>query len=254
MFVGVINRGTLQLLIWRKTGLQPGSWLRKARTRSYIRLRHTQAPAECSLLLCLAAKHLSLKDDNISASQVTAEHCSPSPGTVHAWHCPGFVPSWWMGLRNSTSQTKGFWLYLCPDMAHHQTMDTSVLAMHGVGVLLRKLNLESSHVWSPQNIFLKFSLPQAAVSSCWVMTTGVMLPWLQLRVQSRCSDLSYILLGVAKIIYICNHYILFKGKQHIRTETCGLQTYYFLPENLSKAMIKYKTKVIQTITGTLSQI
>lgn len=114
--------------------------------------------------------------------------------------------------------------------------------------------LESSHAWSPQNTFLKFSLPRAAVPSCWVMTTGVMLPWLQLRVQSRCSDLSYISLGVAKIIYRCNHYILFKGKHHIRTETCGLQTYYFLPENLSKATIKCKTKAIQNITGALSQI
>lgn len=52
--------------------------------------------------------------------------------------------------------------------------------------------LECSHMWSPQNIFLKFSLPPGAVPSRWVMTTGVMFPWLQLRVQSRCSDLPYI--------------------------------------------------------------
>lgn len=51
---------------------------------------------------------------------------------------------------------------------------------------------ECSHMWSPQNIFLKFWLPPAAVASCWVLTTGVMLLWLQLRVQSRCSDLPYI--------------------------------------------------------------
>lgn len=119
VFAGVINRGTLQLLIWRKTGLQPGSLLRKARTRSHIRLRHIQAPATYSLQQCLAAKHLSLKDDNILASQATAEPCPPSPAAVHVCHCPGFVPTWWMGLRNSTSQTKGFWLYLYPDLVHH---------------------------------------------------------------------------------------------------------------------------------------
>lgn len=63
VFAGVINKGTLQLFIWQKTGLQPESWLRKVRTRSHIRLRHIQAPATRSLLLCLAAKHLSLSSD-----------------------------------------------------------------------------------------------------------------------------------------------------------------------------------------------
>lgn len=152
VFAGIINRGTLQLLVWQKTGLQPETWLRKARTRSHIRLRHIQASATCSLLLCLAAKHLSSSSDCWALSTIFS--CSPCLALL--WLCTQLMD----GTEEFNQPNQGFLVISVSRLRFTIKPQKHLYWPRRVwGCFSGNYILECNHMWSPQNMFLKFSHP-----------------------------------------------------------------------------------------------
>lgn len=108
--------------------------------------------------------------------------------------------------------------YLCPDLVHHQTTESSAWC-----VCFSHPRVES-HVKSPKHISQVLTPTSCCVlllshdNWCYDSLTTIKHP----KVGALIS-LTYFA-GASQIIYTCNHYILFKGKRHTKTETCALQT------------------------------